>query len=179
MKATLNLARENKYQFFMQDLPILSNLVQSIDIEALALNEVPVNTPYLDIPKQGEKIVYGNFDVMYLVDENMDAYTEVYNYMNAMCGVYSIREERREFDFQASVLVYDNSLSKIVRTIKFEDCFPILLGNLAFDNTGSDPKQSSVTFTYSSFSITPTTSDTTGFENYNNGTEIYPEDPFV
>lgn len=178
MKQTLNIARENKFQFFMDDLPILSQVTQSVDIEAIALNEVEINSPWLDVPKQGEKLVYGTFDVTFLVDENYDSYTEVYNYMNAMCGVYTERTKRKEFDFQASIVVLDNSLTKTVRVFKFENCFPTLLGNLPFDNTGSDPKTSNATFTYASMSITPTKTDTTGFENIDNGTEIYPKDVF-
>jgi len=165
MKTSLNLTRENKFIFDIPDLPILTQLSQSVSIETITLNETMRDGPLLDYQMPGEKLVYGNFDIMYVVDENYDGYFEVLSFMSAIAGDEVLLSKRAEYNFQASVQILDNSSSKIIRTLKFIDAWPTMLGTIELDTTGSDTKTSTVTFSYRRLEITPNIIDTTGFEN--------------
>lgn len=179
LRKEINLARNNKFTYNIVKLPILTALTQSIDVEALTLGETAVNSPEMDLKFHGEKMVYAALDVSFLVDENYDVYTEIYNFANASVGPYSEEMYRNENWTDIVISVWDNNSSKIVRKFIFEDCFVNIIGNLSLDSGDSDTPVGNCTFQYQSFRIEPHTTDSTGFTNNDySQIEKYPKDPF-
>lgn len=176
----INLARSNKFQYQIVKMPILTAMTQSIDLEATILNEVQAFNPILDLKLHGEKVVYANLDISFLIDENYDVFAEMYNFANVAAGPYSIESEREENYTDIIVSVYDNNFTNIVRKFIFEDCWLNTIGNLSFDSTAADPPLSNATFVYQSFRIEPYATDTTGMTRHNySDIERYPSDPFA
>ncbi|MBR9682143.1 MAG: hypothetical protein GOV02_00530 [Candidatus Aenigmarchaeota archaeon] len=179
LKKEINFARNNKFRYQIVALPILTAMTQSIDIEAITLAEVQAYNPVLDLKIHGEKMVYSNLDVSFLIDENYDVFTEIYNFTNVAVGPYSVENTRNENYTDIVIDVYDNNSSNIVRKFIFEDCWINTIGNLSFDSTAADTPLSTATFVYQSFRIEPYKTDTTGFTNHNySKIEQYPPDPF-
>lgn len=179
LRSEINLARNNKFAYDIVKLPILTAMTQSIDIEAIQLNETLINTPEMDLKFHSEKMTYANLDISFLIDENYDVFTEMYNFANASVGPYSVESSRNENFTDIVIFVYDNNSSKVVRKFIFEDCWITTIGNLSFDTAAAEVPISNATFVYQSFRIEPHTTDTTGFTNYDHSAiEQYPKDPF-
>lgn len=176
LRNEINLARSNKFRYNIVKMPILTAMTQSIDLEAIMINEVLVHNPILDLKYHGEKVTYSNLDISFLVDENFDVFAEMYNFVNAAAGPYSLPQTRNENFTDIVVDVYDNNSSNIVRTFIFENCFLNVVGNLSFDSSGADQMLSNATFVYHSFRMEPHEADTTGFTNHQYEEGKYPPD---
>lgn len=178
--APISLARGNKFRYLIQKMPILTAMTQSVDIDPITLGEVEANNPLLDMRFHGEKLKYGNLDIGFLVDENYDVYTEIYNSMNAATAPNTVESSRFENWTDIAVLIYDNDSTKIVRKFIFTDCFCTNLGTIPFDVGASDNTLGTATFAFHSFRIEPTKIDTTNFTNgFPYDTENYPDDVFT
>lgn len=176
----VNFARPNKIMVTIPELPILSSVVQSIDLETVTIGEanIPSGMPH-DFKAQGEKLTYGGLDFTFLIDENYDVYAEIYNFMNQSVGPNSTVETRTENTTDILISILDNSSSNIVRQFNFVDCWVNLIGNLSWDFSDSPPASvSNVMFSYQYFTIAPWDSDTTGFTKHVYNTENYPPDVF-
>ena len=179
MAIIANLLKENAFEIQMPNTPILASVVTSLDIAGTTLNETTLPHSSLDINVPGEKLTYGKLDLIFLVDENMDAYMEAYNTMVATAGPTSLESKREEFYQDVTVTILNNSRSAVVRTITFIDCWFTFLGNISFDNAASGNITSSATVSFSHFKISDTATDTTGFNKTTYQTDITPPNPFV
>jgi hypothetical protein len=180
MAIVANTLKENSFEIQMPNTPILASVVTSVDIAGTTLNETELPYTQLDVNVPGEKLTYGKLDLMFLMDENMDAYMEAYNTMVATAGPTSLEEKRKQYFQDVTIAVLNNSKSAAVRYITFVDCWFTFLGNISFDHAGVGGMNSSATLSFSYFIVSDTVSDTTGFNfiaNYETNTT--PADPFV
>ena len=114
---------------------------------SLALATQPSYLKDIDIP--GEKLTYGDFTLRFLVDENMENYISVYNWLNGLGFPDSakqyedlttdkggIRDSKQAFS-DGTLRILNSNLREIA-AVKFKDLFPISLTSLDFDATTSD-----------------------------------------
>ena len=101
----------------------------------------------LDVP--GEKVAYGDLTLNFLVDENMENYMAIHNWITQLgyaqstedfkdlvTEVDGTREMMNQFS-DASLFIL-NSNYKTQSILKFKDVFPYSLTSLDFDSTVSD-----------------------------------------
>lgn len=133
------LAKEPKVSFFCNSAKIPEiNLGTAIQ---------PSYLKDIDIP--GEKISYGDFSLRFLVDENMENYMAIHNWITGL-GFPESAEQYRDLittvdntldpkkAFSDGSLRILNSNYKDVAVIKFKDLFPISLSSLEFEATDTD-----------------------------------------
>jgi hypothetical protein len=133
------LAKEPKVSFFC-------NSVRIPEIN-LALAMQPSYLKDIDIP--GEKITYGDLTIRFLVDENLENYMAVHNwitglgfpettaeYADLITNDKGIQDPKEAFsDGSLSIL---NSNYRNAAIVKFKDLFPYSLTSLDFDATITD-----------------------------------------
>lgn len=133
------LAREPKIAFF-------TNSARIPDIN-LILARQPNYLKDIDVP--GEKLNYGDFSLKFLVDENMENYAAIHNWLTGLgfpetteqyksltTNEDDLRDEKTAFsDGTLRIL---NSNYKDVAIIKFLDLFPVSLSSLEFTATDTD-----------------------------------------
>ena len=93
----------------------------------------------------GDKIEYSTFDVTFIVDEELHNYNEILNWL------LTNRATKPKFkDITLSILTNKNTTN---RQVKFHDCFPVNLGELAFttQDTALEYVTCSVTFQHNKF----------------------------
>jgi hypothetical protein len=150
------LAKEPKVSFFCNTARI-PEISMGTAIQQSSLKD-------LDVP--GDKISYGDFYVRFLVDENMENYMSIHNwitglgypettdqYTAAITDADGIRDPKSVFsDGTLRIL---NSNYRDVALIKFKDLFPISLSSLEFDSTITDVQYltAEVTFKYTVYNI--------------------------
>ena len=134
-----NLAKYPKVDFFSNSarIPELS----------LGLATQPTYLKDIDIP--GEKLTYGDFNLRFLVDENMENYMAVYEWLVGLGFPETTKQfkdlttdsaDQRDLKeaFCDGTLRILNSNYREIAKVKFQDLFPVSLTSLDFDATTTD-----------------------------------------
>jgi len=118
----------------------------------------------LDVP--GDKLTYGDFSLRFMVDENMENYMAIHNWLTGLGypettqqfkdlttnddGVRDLKEQ-----FSDGSLHILNSNFRDVAIVKFKDLFPTYLTSLEFEASDSDINYftAEVTFKYTVYNI--------------------------
>lgn len=118
----------------------------------------------LDVP--GDRLTYGDFSLRFLIDENLENYLEIHNWLTGLGFPESTEQftnlTTNEFgsddprlQFSDGSLHILNSNYNIVATVKFKDLFPISLTSMDFE-AGDDSTNyltAEVTFKYTIYDI--------------------------
>ena len=150
------LAKEPKVSFFSNSARIPEiNLGTAIQ---------PTYLKDLDVP--GDKLTYGDFSLRFLVDENMENYMAVHNWLTGLGfpettqqfkdlttnddGIRDLKEQ-----FSDGSLHILNSNFRDVAIVKFKDLFPTYLTSLEFEATDTDVNYftAEVSFKYTVYNI--------------------------
>jgi len=157
------------FKFSLTKFPKVDFFSNSARIPELTL-ELTSQSSYLkniDIP--GERLTYGDLTLRFLVDENMENYISVYNWLKGLGFPEStqqfadlnkdkdgLRDPKEAFcDGTLSIL---NSNYREVAKVKFNDLFPTSLTSLDFDATNTDVQYftAEATFKYTIYNLTAT-----------------------
>jgi hypothetical protein len=154
------------FKFTLAKEPKVAFMCNSAKIPEITLGVArqPTYLKMIDVP--GEILTYGDLTLKFLVDENMENYMAVHNwltglgfpetaeqYRNLTTDDQGIRDSKEEFsDGTLSIL---NSNYKSIATVKFRDLFPISISSLEFDATPTDVVYltAQVTFKYTIYDI--------------------------
>lgn len=134
-----NIAKEPKVSFFC-------NTARIPEIN-LGLAIQPNYLKDIDVP--GEKLTYGDLTIRFLVDENLENYMAVHNWLTGLGFPETAQEYRNLITddsgardpkeaFSDGTLRVLNSNFKDAAVVKFKDMFPYTLSSLEFDATISD-----------------------------------------
>ena len=163
------------FKLILTKTPKVDFLCQSANIPQLSMGTA-VQPSYLkDIPVPGDKVLYDDLTVSFLVDEKMENYLSIYKWMTGLGYPESLGQydQLRKDDIRTNASVSDEGdplyfqysdatlqiLSSNYRPsihVNFKDEFPISLSTLDFDVTTRDYSffTASVTFKYTIFDIT-------------------------
>ena len=163
------------FKLILTKTPKVDFLCQSANIPSISMGTA-IQPSYLkDIPVPGDKVLYDDLNVRFLVDEKMENYLAIHKWITGLgypesLGQYnqlkkddnrtdrrvSNAADPRYFEFSDATLQVLNSNYKPSVLINFRDAFPISLSTLDFDVTTRDYNYftAEVTFKYTIFSIT-------------------------
>tara|TARA_B100000927_G_scaffold7513_1_gene5980 strand:+ start:196 stop:732 length:537 start_codon:yes stop_codon:yes gene_type:complete len=154
-----NLTKFPKVDFFSN-----SARIPELNLE---LTRQPSYLKNIDVP--GERLTYGDLTLRFLVDENMENYLAVYNWLTGL-GFPETTKEFKELTtdkdgqkdpkeaFCDGSLRILNSNYREVGKVKFLDLFPTSLTSLDFDATNTDIQYftAEATFKYTIYKLTTT-----------------------
>ena len=152
-----NFLRPNAFRFSIKNLPSVAFTCQSANLPSLTLGFTTQPTPFLDIPHVGDKNVFGDFTIRFLITEDMSNYIELYEWLVAL-GFPTDYNQYRNFTGErlnrfpfvkdsrgapiavaysdATLTILDsNNVPKT--NIQFKDAFPVSVEALDFDITSS------------------------------------------
>lgn len=82
--AVYNYLRPNAFRFVIKDLPNVAFTCQSANLPALQLGAAIQPTPFVDIPRIGDKVTFGEFTIRFLIAEDMSNYIELFEWIIAL-----------------------------------------------------------------------------------------------
>ena len=154
------------FKFSLGKFPKVDFFSNSAIIPVLNL-ELAQQASYLkNIAVPGERLTFGDFTLRFLVDENMENYISVYDWLTGL----GFPETTKEFAdiikdsdgqrdpkeaFCDGTLRILNSNYREVGKVKFNDLFPISLTSLDFDATNTDVQffTAEATFKYTLYKL--------------------------
>ena len=158
------------FKFNLAKFPKVDFFSNSARIPELSL-ELAQQASYLkNIAVPGERLTFGDFTLRFLVDENMEYYLSVYNWLTGL----GFPETTKEFAeiikdsdgqrdpkeaFCDGTLRILNSNYREVAKVKFNDLFPTSLTSLDFDATNTDVQYftAEATFKYTLYKLSTNT----------------------
>ncbi len=86
-------SQSNQFKIFFPIFPTTEWFVVSANIPGVTMGQATQVTPFVDMPLVGEKIVFDNFDFTFMVDEQLQNYMEIYNWVKNIGFPYSGKEQ--------------------------------------------------------------------------------------
>ena len=166
-----NFLSPTGFKFIMDKAPKVSFFGNQVNIPQMTLGVAEQPTYLRDIPLPGDKIQFEDFSLRFLVDENLDNYMEIFNWIRALGFPESLEEiydwQKKDFDIKqpdkSQESFYSDATLEILTSsqnpnfkVKFQDMFPTTLTTLEFDATDEDISYltADVTFKYTLYNIT-------------------------
>ena len=146
------------YQFKLLRTPSLQFFCTKASVPGISTGEMIQENYFADIKHPNSRIVFGDFSITFIVDEDLRNWLELYDWMTSTVNVEDFQRQLpiKDQKSDATLMVLSNSMNPKFE-VKLKDCFPTELGSLDFDSsvTDLDPITCSVTFAYTTYEITP------------------------
>ena len=156
-----------QFRFKMTKLPNVEFFIQSANIPAITLGETSIETPLKEIPIPGDKVSYSSLDVSFLVDENLNNYKEIHDWITGI----GFPQDHKQFQtllgtsadrfpgttsstaatgtsiaqpldeggiYSDATLTVLNNKNIAKTEIRFQNVYPTSLGGLSYSITASD-----------------------------------------
>jgi len=154
------------FKFTLSKNPKISFFCNSARIPEISLGSAIQSTYLKDLDVPGDKLSYGDFTLRFLVDENMENYMAVHNWLTGLGypetpqqfsdlttnndGVKDLKEQ-----FSDGSLHILNSNFRNVAIVKFKDLYPTYLTSLEFEASDTDISYftAEVTFKYTIYNV--------------------------
>ena len=158
------------YRFSIRKLPHVNYFVQTANIPNVQLGVAELPGPFVNHPIAGDHLVYSEFELNFKIDEDMQNYVELYNWMTELGFPESFSQAKHIYDKQDKLTAVDsmgegpysdgtltilNSAMRPSLSVTFEQCFPIALSDITFTTTAGsvDYLECTCSFRYSLFKI--------------------------
>jgi hypothetical protein len=141
-------------------MPNVQFFTQKTSIPALTINPIDRPTPFKTLHETGDKLTYGELNLSFIIDEKMNNYIEVFNWMHGIAFPDNFNQyknlEESEFGIRSDIsIVIMNSHKNPNIEIIFKDCFPINLSDVLLDTTMNDVQypEANATFIHNGYTI--------------------------
>ena len=170
-----------QFRFMINQLPKVQFFTTAANIPDLSLGDAVIPTPYKDIPIMGDKITFGNLEVSFIVDEYLENYVSIHNWLIGIgfpknrtqfssfrsdtsnnptsaktVSVDSVGKATpdRGMYSDATLTILSNKNNPLVE-VRFSDLFPVSLSALSYDNaaTNVDYLTAQISFRYKLYEI--------------------------
>jgi hypothetical protein len=157
------------FKFSLAKYPKVDFFSNQANIPGIDLGVALQPTYLKDIPIPGDKLSYGDFSLRFMIDEDMENYLTIHNWMRGFGYPESlleysnlVAEEKIKSgkigadvgQSDGTLIVYNSNLNPIVKAT-FKGLFPVSLSAISFDATDSDVNYAiaEVSFKYTIFAI--------------------------
>ena len=177
----LDYASPTQFKFGIHQLPKVEFFTLSANVPGISAGVATQPTPFKDIPIVGDKLTYENLSITFQVDEYLENYVSLHNWMKGI-GFPTDRQEFRTYRdvtsntpaggkepsidlvgsatpdralySDAYLMVLSNKNNPIVE-VNFQNVFPVSLGALEFTQSVTDIEYMTVTadFAYQIYEI--------------------------
>ena len=177
----LDYASPTQFKFGIHQLPKVEFFTVSASVPSISADTITHPTPFKDIPLVGEKLTYDNLSITFQIDEYLENYISLHNWMKGI-GFPTDRQEFRTFRdvtsntpasgktppvdlvgkavpdralySDAYLMILSNKNNPIVE-VNFQNIFPVSLSALEFTQAVTDVEYMTATaeFAYQIYEI--------------------------
>lgn len=154
------------YQLTIKKMPNAVFNVTSVILPGITVEDSELQTPF-KIIRYPDKVVYNDFIVRFKVDENMENYLEIFNWMveigrpeffaTGQPSPLIANDIYSNFVCDGTLLIL-NSANKPNIEVRFKDLFPVVIGDIEFTSSETDVSYVDVSVNFRCLSFTLHTS---------------------
>ena len=163
----MDYASPIQFRFKIVKLPQVEFFIQTVNLPGISLGQATIPTPLYDYPVPGDKITYQSLDISFLVDENLNNYKELHDWLlglgfpskhqqfadmratgadrfpgtastTAASGTATPAPLPEGSIYSDATLTVLNSKNIAKTEIRFQNVFPTIIGSLSYDVQASD-----------------------------------------
>lgn len=155
----LNQLNVVSFDIAFSRLPAVQYFCQRISLPTVVLGETHEASPFMNTALEGDTITYEAMSLSFIVDEDLQNYIEIYNWMTALgfpreyaqfaaLETESSGSENTKYS-DLDIILHTNKSNPNYK-INFTDVFPTSLSSIQFDSTptGMDPIVIDATFNF-------------------------------
>lgn len=147
-----NFLSPNNYRLSIDRLPHVSYFAQAANIPGLSINPVPYQSPFKTIYRPGDKVEFNTLDVDVRVDEGMENYMEIYNWIIGMTYPDNFEQYANliagEGLYSDATLTIQNNSKVSNIDFEFKDIFPVSIGSIQMSQTNAEVEYATATITF-------------------------------
>jgi hypothetical protein len=151
-----NFLSQLGFKFVINKTPNINYFVQSINIPGITLGSSDLQTPLSRLPIAGDQLQFGEIDITFKVDEDMQNYLELYNWLIAI-GFPDNFDQFKGIDktrngpisglidpmtgqgvYSDATLTILSSAMNPIHQVNYLDCYPLTIGDLQFNSMDTD-----------------------------------------
>lgn len=155
------------FKFQIKKAPHVNFFIQKVNIPSITLPTPESTNPFVNIPYPGEHLKYGNLEISFKVDEDLQNYLEIHNWLVALGKPENFDQYKtiQNIDPATGNGIYSDISLHILSSTKmpnyeiiFIDGFPVSLSDVSFNSVDSDVNfiQASAVFRYTYYNINKT-----------------------
>lgn len=165
-----NFLSSLNFKFTLNRAPKVAFFANSANIPGLVLGVAKQPNYLNDVPIPGDKMQFNDFTLRFIVDENLENYMEIQNWMRglgfpeSLQQIYDWQTTNEEFEqpknsdmnlYSDGTLIVLNSSQNLNFQVKFRSMFPVEISDLQFDATNMEEEYFTVdvTFKYLMYNI--------------------------
>jgi hypothetical protein len=147
-------AQNSQFRVSFPNYPKIEYFCTAIAIPGISLTAVDRPTSLANIPMVGDTITYENFEMTFMVDENLENYREIYDWMinigfpdsHSQFRNLDRREQGggpgrgkgdRELYDDIMITILSSKNNPVVR-VRLYEAWPVTLGGLEYTQSGTD-----------------------------------------
>jgi len=163
----MDYASPIQFRFKCTKLPLVEYFCQTANIPSITLGEATVTNPLYDYPIPGDKVTYGSLDISFLVDENLNNFKELHDWISGLgfpkdnlqyanlaaasadtypgtgsstsaTNITTAEPLSEGGIYSDATLTILNSKNVAKTEIRFQNLYPTTLGSLNYDVQASD-----------------------------------------
>ena len=168
--ANRNYLSATGFKFSLGKYPKVDFFSNTASIPSINLGVAAQSTYLKDIPIPGDKLTYDDFSLNFLVDEELENYITIHNWIQGFGFPNSVEQYKTLLDedelspgkqyassgqSDGTLLIYNSNFNPVA-TVVFEGLFPVSLSTIEFDAKSQDVQYvtAQVTFKYTNYRIT-------------------------
>ena len=168
-----SILNRNNFKLLIDKVPAVEYYVKGVNIPGMSFTETTAAAGIgLDAFFPGDKVAFETLDVTFLVDEDLQNFKEIYDWMNAIVPIKDPTDFANYVDtiqtnegrlsaiendlnqYSDITLVTNTNKNLPNKYFKFKDAFPISLGTLELESgSDGDPVTCTVSFRFTYYDI--------------------------
>ena len=153
------------FKFLIDKLPNVNFFCQSATIPGLSIGETMQVNPFRDIPVPGDKILFEELTVRFVVDEELKNWMEIYNWIYGLGYPDNLEQSKKisttsllkplgERYSDATLLVLTSN-KNLQHKVVFQNVWPVTLSQVLLDTAVAEVEYitADVTFAYTIYNI--------------------------
>jgi hypothetical protein len=137
-----------KYQLVFPKMNNLTFFCQNINIPGVSIGTLEQATPFLNITRPGNKISYEDLTITFIVDESLNSWQEVHNWIRGMADPKSFPTRDPKTNYSDAILTVFTNLNNPQLSYQFVNTYPYSLSGLNLDTTESADNMITATATF-------------------------------
>jgi len=150
-----------KYTFSFATMPFLTYFCQSVQIPGISTSAVTVPSPFANMYRHGDKLVYDQLSISAIIDEDLQVWEETHDWLTALTKPEAYEQYKKFYDpnkklyHDAIMTINTNANINNIR-VQFFNCHPVSLSSVNFSTADNADTiiSADIVFRYDYYKIT-------------------------